>query len=236
MAGINVYDRDSLMATPTSKSNSGDQKACKKKNLPWLFGADRKNLSLGITVWHHLAISSLVMPNSDPQTDFSIRTSHPWKILFLQPDKVFRDFHQCWQILPYIPLSDPWDNTLVDRRSCNSVVKALRVDVTHEVNFQHGIRQHIGTWLVNEDSYVKIKCWRSKGMQEKESIMAVWCRQKILSLGITVWHHSAKPHDAKQWPLDGIFYPHLTPTWKILIFYPMSYYMDLHTYGLNSEL
>ena len=25
------------------------------------------------------------------------------------PDKVFRDFHQCWQILLYIFLSDPWD-------------------------------------------------------------------------------------------------------------------------------
>ena len=42
MADINIYDSDSLMATPTLKSNSGDQKVCKKKNLPWLFGADRK--------------------------------------------------------------------------------------------------------------------------------------------------------------------------------------------------
>ena len=25
------------------------------------------------------------------------------------PDKVFRDFHQRWQILSYIPLSDLWD-------------------------------------------------------------------------------------------------------------------------------
>ena len=25
------------------------------------------------------------------------------------PGKVFCDFHQCWQILSYIPLSDPWD-------------------------------------------------------------------------------------------------------------------------------
>ena len=25
------------------------------------------------------------------------------------PDRVFCDFHQCWQILSYIPLSNPWD-------------------------------------------------------------------------------------------------------------------------------
>ena len=36
------------------------------------------------------------------------------------------------------------------------------------------------------------------GMQEKESIMVVWCGQKILSLGSIVWHHSAKPRDAEQ--------------------------------------
>ena len=73
--------RDSLMATPTLKSNAGDQKVCKKKNLSCFFGADRKirpSRSLfGITQ------RSLVMPNIDPRADFSIRTSHPWKIIIL---------------------------------------------------------------------------------------------------------------------------------------------------------
>ena len=32
--------------------------------------------------------------------------------------------------------------------------------------------------------------------------MVVWCRQKNLSLGITISHHSAKPCDAKQWPSE----------------------------------
>ena len=32
--------------------------------------------------------------------------------------------------------------------------------------------------------------------------MAVWCRQKNPSLGITISHHSAKPCDAKQWPSE----------------------------------
>ena len=42
-------------------------------------------------------------------------------------------------------------------------------------------------------------------MQEKESIMVVWCKLKILSLRITVRHHSASlamlnsyPHDNPQ--------------------------------------
>ena len=42
MADVNRKERDSLMATPTLKSNAGDRKVCKKKNLSWLFGADRK--------------------------------------------------------------------------------------------------------------------------------------------------------------------------------------------------
>ena len=39
---------------------------------------------------------------------------------------------------------------------------------------------------------------RSKGMQEKESIMVVWCGYKNPSLWITVRHHSAQTCDAKQ--------------------------------------
>ena len=66
---------NSLMVTSTLKSNPGDQKVCKKKKLSWLLGADRKigpsESLFGITQ------QSLVMPNSDPRTDFSIRTSHP---------------------------------------------------------------------------------------------------------------------------------------------------------------
>ena len=39
-----------------------------KKYLSWVYGVDRKNPSLGITVRHHEA--SLVMPNSDPRDRF----------------------------------------------------------------------------------------------------------------------------------------------------------------------
>ena len=36
-------------------------------------------------------------------------------------------------------------------------------DFTYDVTSQYARRQHIGTWLVNGDSYVGIKHWRSKG-------------------------------------------------------------------------
>ena len=47
-------------------------------------------------------------------------------------------------------------------------------------------------------------------MQEKESIMAVRCELKILSLGVTVRHHSASLVMPNSYPPDGIFNPHLT--------------------------
>ena len=47
---------------------------------------------------------------------------------------------------------------------------------------------------------VKIKRWRSKGMSEKKNqyTMDFLCGLKNSSLGISVWYHPAKPHDAKQ--------------------------------------
>ena len=36
-------------------------------------------------------------------------------------------------------------------------------------------------------------------------------QQTNSSLRITIWHHSTKSCDAKQWPSDRFFYPHLIP-------------------------
>ena len=47
-------------------------------------------------------------------------------------------------------------------------------------------------------------------MQEKESIMVVWCELKIPSPGITVWHHPASLVMPNSYPRDGIFNLHLT--------------------------
>ena len=47
-------------------------------------------------------------------------------------------------------------------------------------------------------------------MQEKESIMVVRYELKILSLGITVGHHSASLVMPNSYPRNRIFNPHLT--------------------------
>ena len=50
------------MVTPTLRSNVGDQKVCKKKNLSWLFGTDRKICPSGSLFG--INRRSLMMPNS----------------------------------------------------------------------------------------------------------------------------------------------------------------------------
>ena len=59
--------------------------------------------------------------------------------------------------------------------------------------------------------YVEIKCGKSKGTQEKLSIIGVWCGQENLSLGITVRHHSASLVMPISDPRDRFFYPYHTP-------------------------
>ena len=74
MADVNVNERDSFMATPTLKSNAGDRKVRKKKNLSWLFGVYREIRPSGLLFG--IARRSLVMANSDPRSDFSIHASY----------------------------------------------------------------------------------------------------------------------------------------------------------------
>ena len=57
--------------------------------------------------------------------------------------------------------------------------------------------------------FKKRDCQR-KSMQEKESIMVVWCELKIPSLGITVQHHSASLVMPNSYPRDRIVNSHLT--------------------------
>ena len=47
-------------------------------------------------------------------------------------------------------------------------------------------------------------------MQEKESIMVVWCKSKVPSLRITVRHHSASLAILNRYRRDKIFNPQLT--------------------------
>ena len=71
-------------------------------------------------------------------------------------------------------------------------------------------------------SSLKSKCGKSKGIQEKVSIMDVWCGYKNLSLGITVRHHWASLVMPISDPRDRFFYTHNTPI----------YYLSLATYFL----
>ena len=67
------------MAIPTLKSNAADQRVCKKMNISWVFGADRKirpSKSLLSIIRH-----SLVMPISDPRTDFSTSMEDNYNIM-----------------------------------------------------------------------------------------------------------------------------------------------------------
>ena len=48
-------------------------------------------------------------------------------------------------------------------------------------------------------------------MQEKVSIMGLWCGKKNLSLGITVRHHEASLVMPISDPCDRFYYPHHTP-------------------------
>ena len=68
---------------------------------------------------------------------------------------------------------------------------------------------------------MKVKCNKSKGMQEKVSIMSVWCGQKNRSLGITVRHHKASLVMPISDPRNRFFCPHHTPMNSIL-FYPIT--------------
>ena len=52
---------------------------------------------------------------------------------------------------------------------------------------------------------------------DDKSILAVMYGQKFLSLGITVWHHSAQPRDAKTVTLEMTISVRTSQPWKILI-------------------
>ena len=66
------------------------------------------------------------------------------------------------------------------------------------------------TYYLIASSALKIKCGKSKDMQERVSIMDVWCGYKNSSLGITVRHHSASLVMLISDPRDRFLYPHHT--------------------------
>ena len=65
-------------------------------------------------------------------------------------------------------------------------------------------------------------------MQEKESIMVVRCELKILSLRITVRHHSASLVMLDSYRCDGIFNLHITTIRNYYNLTPATVSTDLH--------
>ena len=83
------------------------------------------------------------------------------------------------------------------RRSHNSE-SWRHCDIICNFNFQYGKRQYIGMWLVNGDSYIKIKCWRSKRIYHgclvhTEKSLPRWAEKHVpryhclASLGTASW-------------------------------------------------
>ena len=63
------------------KIKHSKSKVLQEKNQTWVFGADRKLLPSRSLFC--ITRQSLLMPNSNPRDEFSIRTSHPCKILII---------------------------------------------------------------------------------------------------------------------------------------------------------
>ena len=78
------------------------------------------------------------------------------------PDKIFCIFHQCWQ--SYLTYPYP-------TRGTDKIRITTCVGIIYDVTFQYSGCQCKWTWLDYGVSYIKIKRWRLKSMQEKESIM-----------------------------------------------------------------
>ena len=143
----------------TLKSNAGDRKVCKKKNLSWLFGTDRKIRPSGSLFG--ITRQSLVMPNSDTRRDCSVRTSDSWWIWSRGraaiPWKAFcggsRNAFSFWLFIEnqvssnwiFIPMFFSWLYTARDRCRQSFVGKTLMFcktfchfgHVVHYMTFHH---------------------------------------------------------------------------------------------------
>ena len=79
------------MVTPSLKSNVGDQKVCKKNNLSWLFGADRKICPSDHSL-ASLSTTSLCQTVTLGQIFLFAPHTHERLLYSCIPDKVFHHF------------------------------------------------------------------------------------------------------------------------------------------------
>ena len=88
--------------------------------------------------------------------------------------------------------------------------ESTRLPHTHKITSLKNAVILLCIKLINEYIF-KPKCnCRRKSMQEKEPIMIVWCKLKVPSLRITIWHHSASLAMLNSYCRDRIFNPQLT--------------------------
>ena len=84
-------------------------------------------------------------------------------------------------------------------------------------------------------------------MQEKEPIKVVWCKLKVPSLRITVWHHSASLAMLNSYRRDRIFNPQLTAIknsynkvkcimFEHLLHTNMKYFLSILSYVTNENV
>ena len=103
----------------------------------------------------------------------------------------FRNFHQYWHIVFYIHISDRGIDKKMNNNTSCQYIGCIGGHVTLSwrcvkvTSLQHDIQRQFSVWrtsayrdmtFFNGNFYAKIKWWRWKGMQEKESIMVAWCR------------------------------------------------------------
>ena len=88
--------------------------------------------------------------------------------------------------------------------------ESTRLSHTHKVTSLKNVVTSALHKLINEYIFKpKFNC-RRKCMQEKESIMVVWCKLRVPSLRITVRHHSASLAMLNSYRRDRSFNPQLT--------------------------
>ena len=83
-------------------------------------------------------------------------------------------------------------------------------NLIYNFNFQYGVRHRIGTWLVNGDATLKSNAGGQKVCKKKNLSWLFGADRKICPSG-SLFGLTRQSRDAKQWPSDGFFYPHLTP-------------------------
>ena len=127
------------------------------------------------------------------------------------------------------------------RKSHNSVVKMVGVDIIvwrHCHTTSTFYLADINVWerdLLMMPPMLNSNAGNQKVCMKKNLSWLFGVDRKIWTSG-SLWHHSAKPCDAKQWPSDRFFYLHLTHMKDSYILAYQVRKSEIFTWGTNSYL